>query len=141
VADRAGVARRPLVGRAGELDAVIGLMRGAARGEARALLIAGEAGVGKTALVREACVSVGGDADVLWAPCLPLTSLAVPFLPLTSALRAWAAGRDLPVPVLSGSLERARPASTLGWRDSVGSGLCCWWSTICSGRTRARWTC
>jgi DNA-binding CsgD family transcriptional regulator/tetratricopeptide (TPR) repeat protein len=103
VANRAGVARRPLVGRAGELDAVIGLVRGAARCEAGALLIAGEAGVGKTALVRDASARVGSDADVLWAPCLPLTSLAMPFLPLASALREWAAGRDLQVPVMSGS--------------------------------------
>ena len=103
VADRAGVARRPLVGRAGEVAAVVGLVSGAAKGEAGALLIAGEAGVGKTALVRDASARVGGDADVLWAPCLPLTSLAVPFLPLTSALREWAAGRDAPMPVLGGS--------------------------------------
>jgi MoxR-like ATPase len=96
VANRAGVARRPLVGRAGELDAVTGLLRGAAGGEAGALLIAGEAGVGKTALAREASAHVGEVADVLWAPCLPLTSLAVPFLPLTSALRSRAAGRDVP---------------------------------------------
>ncbi len=73
--------------------AVIGLVHGAVQGEAGALLISGEAGVGKTALVREACEQVGEVADVLWAPCLPLTSLAVPFLPLTSALRTWAAGR------------------------------------------------
>jgi predicted ATPase len=61
------VARRPLVGRAGELDVVTGLVGDAARGDAGALLIAGEAGVGKTALVREACASVGEVADVLWA--------------------------------------------------------------------------
>jgi DNA-binding CsgD family transcriptional regulator len=91
------------VGRAGEVAAVVGLVSGAAKGEAGALLIAGEAGVGKTALVRDASARVGGDADVLWAPCLPLTSLAVPFLPLTSALREWAAGRDAPMPVLGGS--------------------------------------
>jgi predicted ATPase len=119
VADRAGVARRPLVGRAGELDAVIGLVRGAARGEAGALLVSGEAGVGKTALVRDASARVGGDADVLWAPCLPLTSLAVPFLPLTSALREWAAGRDAPVPVMSGSAGEG-PTGFDAWLDELG---------------------
>jgi len=117
VADRVAGARRPLVGRAGELDAVIGLVRGAARGEAGALLIAGEAGVGKTALVREACARVGGDADVLWAPCLPLTSLAVPFLPLASALRTWAADRDVPVPVLGGSGKEG-PAGFDTWLEA-----------------------
>jgi DNA-binding CsgD family transcriptional regulator/tetratricopeptide (TPR) repeat protein len=117
VADPFGAARRPLVGRAGELDVVIGLVRGAARGEACALLIAGEAGVGKTALVRDASARVSGDADVVWAPCLPLTSLAVPFLPLASALRAWAAGRDVPVPVLGGSGKEG-PAGFDTWLEA-----------------------
>jgi hypothetical protein len=40
-----------------------------------------------------------GRVDVLWAGSLPLTSLAVPFQPLTSALREWA-GRGMPAPVL-----------------------------------------
>jgi AAA ATPase domain len=81
VADQFGVARRPLVGRAGEIDAITRLLQDAAGGRGGALLISGEAGVGKTALVREASSQVGEAADVLWAPCLPLTSLAVPFLP------------------------------------------------------------
>jgi hypothetical protein len=102
VADRAAVARRPLVGRAGEEGAVIGLVHDAVRNAAGALLISGEAGVGKTALAREGSSQVEDSADVVWAPCLPLTSLAVPFLPLASALRGWAADRDVPVPVLAG---------------------------------------
>ena len=105
VADRAAGVHRPLVGRAGEIDAVVGLVNDATRGEAGALLVSGEAGVGKTALVREAAAQVAADTGVLWAPCLPLTSLAVPFLPLTSALRGWAAERDVPVPVIGGSGE------------------------------------
>ena len=114
-----GGARRPLVGRAGEIDAVVGLVQdAAARGEGGALLVSGEAGVGKTALVREASAQVAADADVLWAPCLPLTSLAVPFLPLTSALREWAAERDVPVPVLGGSGEEG-PTGFDAWLDDL----------------------
>ena len=52
--------------------------------------VSGEAGVGKTVLVHEACDRVRPTADVVWASCLPLTSLAVPLLPLTAALRRWA---------------------------------------------------
>ncbi len=118
MADRAGLARRPLVGRAGEIDAVTELLRAAATGEAGALLISGEAGVGKTALAREVMTRADGEADVLWAPCLPLTSLAVPFLPLATALRGWAATRDVPAPVLGGSGEEG-PAGFDVWLDEV----------------------
>jgi DNA-binding CsgD family transcriptional regulator len=93
------------VGRASEIAAVTDVIQGAAHGEAGALLISGEAGVGKTVLVREASSQVAEDAAVLWAPCLPLASLAVPFLPLTSALREWAAHSDVPAPVFGGSGE------------------------------------
>jgi predicted ATPase len=110
------VVRRPLVGRAGEVRAVVGLEEGAARGEAGALLVSGEAGVGKTALVREACSRVEDGADVVWGPCLPLASLAVPFLPLASALRGWAEGRGAAVPVLGGSSGDA-PAEFDAWLD------------------------
>jgi hypothetical protein len=78
VAEWVGAAGRPLVGRAGEVAAVVGLVHGAARSEAGALLVAGEAGVGKTVLVREACARVGEGADLIWGSCPPLTSLAVP---------------------------------------------------------------
>jgi hypothetical protein len=109
VADRNGAARRPLVGRAGELDAVVGLVQRSVSGDGGALLISGEAGVGKTALVREARDRVESNTDVLWAPCLPLSSLAVPFLPLMTALRGWAAGRDVPAP----SFGESNSAGTL----------------------------
>jgi DNA-binding CsgD family transcriptional regulator len=93
------VHRQPLVGRTGELAEVDAVIRGAVAGDAGALLISGEAGVGKTALVGEACSRESAVVDVLWASCLPLTSLAVPFLPLTTALRQWAAEHDEPVPL------------------------------------------
>jgi DNA-binding CsgD family transcriptional regulator len=120
VADRNGAARRPLAGRAGEIDALNSLLHAAARGDPGALLISGEAGVGKTALVREVTAGAHGRADLLWAPCLPLTSLAVPFLPLTSALRQWAADRDDAVPLLQPSGEPGTgdgPVEFDGWLD------------------------
>ncbi len=113
--------RRPLVGRAGEVDALVGLARRAVQGRAGALLVTGAAGVGKTALLREGCRQVAADADVLWAGCLPLTSLAVPFLPLRSALREWAAG-GVPVPALVHSAGAAPGGGAVEfdvWLDGV----------------------
>ena len=54
VAERAAVARQRLAGRVGEIAAVLGLLEAAARHDGGAMLVSGEAGVGKTALVREA---------------------------------------------------------------------------------------
>jgi DNA-binding CsgD family transcriptional regulator/tetratricopeptide (TPR) repeat protein len=93
-----------LVGRAGEVERVVEMVRGVAAGQAATILVSGEAGVGKTALVGEACSEVAAIADVVWSSCLPLTSFAVPFFPLVSGLRAWAARRHVAVPaVLRGS--------------------------------------
>jgi len=72
-------------GRADETALVLALAQDAARGQAATLLVSGEAGVGKTSLLRDACATVR--ARILWAPCLPLTSLAAPLLPLHTALR------------------------------------------------------
>ena len=80
-----------VIGRADELDAVRAVVDAAAHGTASALLISGEAGVGKTSLVRTVTDTTG----TIWATCLPLTSLAVPLLPLRSALRPFADAPDL----------------------------------------------
>jgi DNA-binding CsgD family transcriptional regulator len=111
--------RRPLVGRVGELRALADVVQGAIHGQAGTVLVSGEAGVGKTALVREAGGPAGADVDLLWAACLPLTSLAVPFLPLNSALREWA-GRGVPVPVLGapeGRVAGGGPVEFDAWLD------------------------
>jgi DNA-binding CsgD family transcriptional regulator len=102
---------RPLLtGRSGEVDALVGLGRRAVSGWAGALLVFGEAGVGKTALLAEGCHRLAADVDVLWAECLPMSSLAVPFLPLASALREWSVRNDVPVPASFRSGE-----GTSGW--------------------------
>ncbi|MCY1145558.1 LuxR C-terminal-related transcriptional regulator [Actinoplanes sp. Pm04-4] len=73
--------------------AALAVVEGAGGGESGTLLISGEAGVGKTTLVRLACDAAGG--AVLWAPCLPLTSLSVPLLPLRTAVRGLAVRPEL----------------------------------------------
>jgi DNA-binding CsgD family transcriptional regulator len=81
-----------VIGRADELAAVRAVIEAAVRGTASALLISGEAGVGKTALVRQATADM---ENIVWASCLPLASLAVPLLPLRSALRSFPDSPDL----------------------------------------------
>ena len=86
-----------VVGRADELAVIGGLLGGSAVGAAQTVVIAGDPGVGKTALVARACADRDGSSTVLVGACLPLTSMSIPFLPIRSALRAIAeAGGDLP---------------------------------------------
>jgi DNA-binding CsgD family transcriptional regulator/tetratricopeptide (TPR) repeat protein len=80
-----------VIGRADELSAVRSVVDAAVHGTASALLISGEAGVGKTSLARIASAAV----ETIWASCLPLASLAVPLLPLRSALRPFPDAPDL----------------------------------------------
>lgn len=77
------------VGRAGELAALTATLARAAAGEPQAVLLGGEAGVGKTRLVeefvtaacrREAVVAVGG--------CVEIGADGLPYAPFATALRA-----------------------------------------------------
>jgi predicted ATPase len=62
-----------LLERSGQLSALGGALAAvAASGPGRIVLVAGEAGVGKTALLRRFCAGVNGSARVLWAGCDPL---------------------------------------------------------------------
>ncbi|MBG0737946.1 AAA family ATPase [Paeniglutamicibacter antarcticus] len=75
------------VGRAKELGAIGAFLDRAAAGAAGALVVYGDAGVGKTALVQRACNSGGSEAWIFAGACLPLASMTVPFLALRSAFR------------------------------------------------------
>jgi len=74
------------VGRERELGSIRSLLHRAAGGEAQALVVSGDAGVGKTALVARACATLS-DALTLVGTCLPLTSMSIPLLPIRTALR------------------------------------------------------
>jgi len=91
-----------MAGRADETAMVLALAQDATRGRAGTLLISGEAGIGKTALLRGACAELA--ARILWAPCLPMTGLTAPLLPLREAVREAVRGEPDP-PVLHTVLD------------------------------------
>src|SRR5207302_201064 len=95
----------PLVGRRAELALLTSALASGAG--PRAVVLVGEAGVGKTRLVGEAvgqARQVG--VSVLLGACLPLTD-SVPFLPVTEALRGLGAADGRPGP--PAVLERCEP--------------------------------
>jgi hypothetical protein len=73
-------AEAPVAGRETESAELRALLDGVATGRASALLVSGEAGIGKTALVRQTAETA--PVRLLWTVCLPLSSLATPLMPL-----------------------------------------------------------
>ena len=77
-----------MVGRDGELDTLLELERNARSGMPRAVVIGGEAGIGKSRLVREFVSRVEPDAVVCVGECVDLGSVSVPFAPVRGIVRA-----------------------------------------------------
>ena len=105
-----GVAGLPpvFVGRARELSEVGAVIERARAGQAGALLVTGDAGVGKSALVQHALAGTRDDALVLSGGSLPLGSMSVPFLALRHAVRR------LPASIAAPPFLREAPASVVG---------------------------
>ncbi|WP_435975447.1 helix-turn-helix transcriptional regulator [Streptomyces sp. Qhu_M48] len=77
------------VGRAGELTALAEALSRATAGEPQALLIGGEAGVGKTRLIEEFLDTARGQgAVVALGGCVELGADGLPFAPFATALRS-----------------------------------------------------
>ncbi|MFF3349522.1 AAA family ATPase [Streptomyces sp. NPDC002779] len=86
------MAPAPLIGREHELARLLGVLERARAGEARAVLVAGDAGVGKTRVLDE--IASRGAADgmtVLTGHCVDLGDVGLPYLPFTEVLGALAA--------------------------------------------------
>ncbi len=77
----------PLVGRQDELARLTGLLGRARAGEARAVLVAGDAGVGKTRLLDEtAAQAAQSGMTVVTGRCVDLGDVGLPYLPFTEIL-------------------------------------------------------
>jgi DNA-binding CsgD family transcriptional regulator len=77
----------PFIGRAGELAALAAVRREAARGHGALVLIGGEAGIGKSRLLREFAAGAGNSrVRAFTIACLPFAQ--APFAAVTEALRA-----------------------------------------------------
>jgi DNA-binding CsgD family transcriptional regulator len=114
--------RAELAGRGGDLEQVRDLVNAAVAGRSGSLLIAGEAGVGKTSLARRACADAADEVACLWGTCLPLLSTTVPFLPLAAAARDWAHFQAGPAPALPPPDLTARgdaPVAFDGWLSEL----------------------
>ncbi|GAA1875977.1 helix-turn-helix transcriptional regulator [Paeniglutamicibacter psychrophenolicus] len=95
-----GVMGPELMGRATELDDIGASLEAAISGAACTLVVSGDPGVGKTALVQHACAAVSSEMWILAGAALPLASMTVPFLPLRSALRRGPVLEGIPNPGL-----------------------------------------
>ena len=85
-----------LLERSGELDALTRALASVTfGGQGRVALVAGEAGIGKTALLRQFAASASSSARVLWARCEPLFTPRPlgPVVELASAIGGEAAAR------------------------------------------------
>ncbi|MEW1928368.1 AAA family ATPase, partial [Streptomyces sp. NPDC088360] len=92
----------PFVGREDELDRLADVLERARAGEARAVLVAGDAGVGKTRVLDElAGRAVAAGTTVLTGHCVDLGDVGLPYLPFTEILGALAADERF-APVLGG---------------------------------------
>ena len=108
----------PIVGRADELGRLLAHVDRAAGGRSSAVLLAGDAGVGKTRLLDELSVRAAErGVRVLTGHCVDLGDVGLPYLPFVDLLRPVAGEPELaPVssanPVLAGLLA-GRPGAEL----------------------------
>ncbi|WP_181803634.1 ATP-binding protein, partial [Streptomyces shenzhenensis] len=77
----------PLIGRDDELARLAGILERARNGSGQAVLVAGDAGVGKTRLLDEvAARAAEGGATVVVGHCVDLGDVGLPYLPFTEIL-------------------------------------------------------
>ena len=79
---------RTMIGRDTELAWLNGLLDGVRAGSPATAVVGGEAGIGKSRLVREFTARLGPDVRLILGQCVDLGEVAAPYAPIKSALRA-----------------------------------------------------
>ena len=98
-----------LIGRARELELLAGLTAQAAAGHGSTILVEGEPGIGKSALVRAALAARPAGCQVFWGTCDELDQ-ALPFQPLIAALHLREPSEDPRRAAIARILSGAAPA-------------------------------
>ncbi|MGK5170830.1 helix-turn-helix transcriptional regulator [Geodermatophilus sp. CPCC 205761] len=121
---------RPLVGRDDELARLLASVDRAQEGRACAVLLAGDAGVGKTRLLDELAVRAGDRGfRVLTGHCVDLGDVGLPYLPFVDLVRPvageplTAAGQPALAGLLSGRAPVAVPDAPAGEAADLGRPL------------------
>ncbi|WP_285116046.1 helix-turn-helix transcriptional regulator [Leifsonia sp. fls2-241-R2A-40a] len=84
---RTAGASTTLVGRASDLEALNDALRAAVAGDPQAVVIGGEAGIGKSRLLEEFLAANGSSATVLLGRCVDLGDDGAPYAPFAAVLR------------------------------------------------------
>ncbi|TCC63104.1 hypothetical protein E0H73_11575 [Kribbella pittospori] len=111
-----------LPGRDREQALLARALQSAAEGSPRALFVHGEAGVGKTRLVRETCQA--SQLRPTWGSCVRFAAAEVPYTPIAGVLQDWlnTAGPTERDEVLAGADDLAALLPSIGFGTAIAGG-------------------
>lgn len=111
-----------LPGRAREQALLARALRSAAEGSPQAMFVHGEAGVGKTRLVRETCQT--SQLRTMWGSCVRFAAAEVPYTPIAGVLQDWlnSAGPTDRDEVLAGADDLAALLPSIGFGTAIAGG-------------------
>ncbi|MET8226534.1 AAA family ATPase [Streptomyces sp. NPDC005301] len=112
----------PFIGRSDELSRLTGVLDRARTGDPRAVLLAGDAGVGKTRVLTEAAAHAAATGTtVLTGHCVDLGDVGLPYLPFTEILGVLAADeRFAPALAAHPAVDRLLGSGADGASDAGG---------------------
>ncbi|WP_425863202.1 helix-turn-helix transcriptional regulator [Arthrobacter sp. TWP1-1] len=121
MSENEGVQGADIVGRAKELEFLGAFLASATAGSAGTLIVSGDPGVGKTALVQHACLSPTFLGRVFTGAGLPLSATSIPFLALRTAFRVADEFDGVPLLALppSGEAPWALPMVIDSWLEQL----------------------